>query len=160
MLLGRIAAAMKVTGSCDRHLTSLMTSLSLSISRWWRQTWDTRLYLTVVSQSEASQHRAWDKCGSPREVNVTVTTLVSSIINKYHIQLLRYHEINTIDCDIHMHYTRLPSDDGQQAMFTSLLIGPCIFPIHDIRYFDTTATILVVEYITFIRYRTCWLRTS
>ena len=30
-----------------------MTSLSLYISHWWRQTWDTRLYFTVVSQSEA-----------------------------------------------------------------------------------------------------------
>ena len=30
-----------------------MTFLCLYISRWWRQTWDTPPYLTVVNQSEA-----------------------------------------------------------------------------------------------------------
>ena len=30
-----------------------MTFLCLYISRWWRQTWDTAPYLTVVNQSEA-----------------------------------------------------------------------------------------------------------
>ena len=34
-------------------VTSSMTFLCLYISRWWRQTWDTPPYLTVVNQSEA-----------------------------------------------------------------------------------------------------------
>ena len=34
-------------------VTSSMTFLCLYISRWWRQTWDTAPYFTVVSQSEA-----------------------------------------------------------------------------------------------------------
>ena len=33
-------------------VTSSMTFLSLYISCWWRQTWDTDLYLTVFSQSK------------------------------------------------------------------------------------------------------------
>ena len=34
-------------------VTSSMTFLCLYISRWWRQTWDTAPYFTVVNQSEA-----------------------------------------------------------------------------------------------------------
>ena len=53
VLLGRIAVARKVDGGCDRHCDVSMTFPSLYILRLWRQTWDTRLYLTVISQSEA-----------------------------------------------------------------------------------------------------------
>ena len=35
-------------------VTSSMKFISLYISRWWHQTWDTSIYFMVVSQSEAS----------------------------------------------------------------------------------------------------------
>ena len=49
VLLGGLGAARKVDGVRDRHCDVLPHYTS----RWWRQTWDTCLYLTVVSQSEA-----------------------------------------------------------------------------------------------------------
>ena len=53
MLLGRTAAVRKADGGRIAIVTSSMTFLCLYISRWWRQTWDTPLYFTVVDQSEA-----------------------------------------------------------------------------------------------------------
>ena len=61
VLLGRIAAARKVDSGRDRRviaiITSSMTFLSPYTSQWWRQTLNTFLYFTVISQSEAS--RSW-----------------------------------------------------------------------------------------------------
>ena len=53
VLLGRIAAARTVDGGCDHRVISAssMTFLSLYTSRWWRQTLNTGLYFTVISQS-------------------------------------------------------------------------------------------------------------
>ena len=54
VLLDRIAAAKKRTAVAIVAVTTSMTFLSRCISRWWRQAWDTCIYFTVVSQSEAS----------------------------------------------------------------------------------------------------------
>ena len=56
VLLGHIAAARKVDGGRDPRVissvTSSMTFLPFNISRWWRQTLNTGLYFTVISQSD------------------------------------------------------------------------------------------------------------
>ena len=85
-----------------------MTFLCLYISRWWRQTWDTAPYFTVVNQSEAristehgisfdietlisETHQFWNPCqrqrclsGNPLETTCTVSlfpTTTWSVLN-------------------------------------------------------------------------------
>ena len=54
MLLGRTVTVRKADSAVGIAIvTSSMTFLCLYISRWWRQTWDTAPYFTVVNQSEA-----------------------------------------------------------------------------------------------------------
>ena len=52
VLLGRIAVQEKSTAVVIAIVTSSVMFLYLYISHWWRQTWDTCVYFTVVSQSE------------------------------------------------------------------------------------------------------------
>ena len=64
-VLGRTVAVRKADCAVRIAIvTSSMTFLCLYISRWWRQTWDTAPYFTVVNHAIRSenQHGARDKC--------------------------------------------------------------------------------------------------
>ena len=62
--------------------TSSVTFLSLCISRWWCQTWDTCLYLMVVSQSEA-------RVSTEHEINFNIITNFWQELSKLHQYLYK-----------------------------------------------------------------------
>ena len=78
------------------RLGSPFTFLSLYISRWWRQTWHTRLYLTVVSQSEANvstEHGMNSDTSLIRGINKSnFTDILPFHVNSY----FRSHQPDTI----------------------------------------------------------------
>ena len=68
---------------------SSMTFLCLYISRWWRQTWDTPPYFTVVNQSEA-------RISTEHGINHAITSVQYIIILQRIILRLEVVRITTI----------------------------------------------------------------
>ena len=78
VLRRRIAALRKWSAVGFAIVTSSMTFLSLYISRWWRQTWDTCLSFKVVSQSEA---RTGTEHGLKLHIHTETSTVVQLIFS-------------------------------------------------------------------------------